>query len=78
MVTINCDTCGKEKSHNDKKLKESWIMGSDLQVESKSAVQRSIRFLDKWDDRRVLELGGIQVCSAKCKDDYIRGRRAAA
>ena len=78
MVTITCDSCGKEKSHNDKRLKESWIMGSDLQVESKSAVQRSIRFLDKWDDRRVLELAAIHVCSPKCREEYIRGKRAAA
>ncbi|MBI2679181.1 MAG: hypothetical protein HYX28_10415 [Candidatus Koribacter versatilis] len=78
MVTITCDTCGKEKSHNEKNLKETWIMGSDLQVENKSGVQRSIRFMDHWDDRRVLELAAIHVCSAKCKDDYIRGRRAAA
>jgi hypothetical protein len=78
MVTITCDSCGKEKAQDEKRLKETWIMGSDLQMETKSAVQRSIRFLDRWDDRRVLEYGAIQLCSPKCKEDYIRGKRVAA
>src|SRR3954468_19492992 len=27
MVTITCDSCGKEKAQDEKRLKETWIMG---------------------------------------------------
>jgi hypothetical protein len=47
-------------------------------MEKANALQRSLRFLDRWDDSRVLELGAIHLCSEKCKDDYIRKARAAA
>ena len=76
MVTIGCDVCGKEKPQtatND----GGWILGYDLQSESPNAVSRAIRFLDHWDDRRVLELGTIHLCSEKCRQNYLRGERAA-
>ncbi len=78
MIQITCDSCGKEKPDNSKTLKETWILGYDLQVENSSGVQRSIRFQDKWDDRRICELGAIHLCSQKCKENYLRGQRAAA
>ena len=76
MVTITCDVCGKEKPQtaiND----GGWILGYDLQSESPNAVSRSIRFVDHWDDRRVLELGTIHLCSDRCRQNYLRGERAA-
>lgn len=78
MVQITCDSCGKAKPDNAKRLKETWILGWDLQVENKSGVQRSIRFLDKWDDRRIAELGAIHLCSQACREGYLRGERQAA
>jgi hypothetical protein len=35
-------------------------------------VRRSIRLFDHWDDRRVLELGAIHLCSLQCRDEYMR------
>jgi hypothetical protein len=78
MVEITCDSCGKRKPDAGKSLKEKWVLGWDLQVENRSGVQRSIRFLDKWDDRRVTELGGIHLCSQTCKDAYLHGQRRVA
>jgi hypothetical protein len=40
-------------------------------------VQRSIRFLDRWDDRRVLELGAIHLCSQACREKYLKRSKAA-
>lgn len=76
MVSITCDVCGKEKPQA---LTNggNWIIGYDLQSEAANAVSRSIRFLDHWDDRRVLELGTIHLCSERCKQNYLRGERAA-
>jgi hypothetical protein len=78
MVTITCDVCKGKKDTNSKKLNaEEWILGYDLQVESPNAVQRSIRFLDRWDDRRVLELGAIHLCSEGCREKYLKRSKAA-
>ena len=76
MVTITCDVCGKEKPQAMANG-GNWILGYDLQSESPNAVSRAIRFLDHWDDRRVLELGTIHLCSDKCRQNYLRGERAA-
>ncbi len=76
MVTITCDVCGKKKPEESTNG-GGWILGYDLQSESSKAVSRSIRFLDHWDDRRVLELGTIHLCSEKCRQNYLRGERAA-
>jgi putative heme degradation protein len=79
MVKITCDVCDKVRPDSDKRLKDdSWILGYDIEVETASALQRSLRFLDRWDNTRVLELGAIHLCSDKCKEEYIREARAAA
>ena len=77
MVSITCDACGREKPQPEATGKNGWVLGYDLQSESSNAVSRSIRFLDHWDDRRALELGAIHLCSDKCKQNYLRGERAA-
>ena len=78
MVHITCDVCGKAKPRTDKRLgNDSWILGYDIEAENSSGLQRSLRFLSHWDDARVLELGGIQLCSEACKSKYIREARAA-
>ena len=59
MVTIVCDICDKKIVNAGKQLQE-WILGYDLQFEAKSGLQHSVRFLDRWDDRRILELGAVQ------------------
>jgi len=71
MVNNTCDVCGKKRAHGDNK----WILGYDLEAQTTRSVQRSIRFLDRWDDAHVLDLGAIQVCCEKCKNAYIRGQR---
>jgi len=75
MVKITCDYCGAEKPE---KLPTSieWILGYDLEMETPRAVQRSIRLLDHWDDRRALELGAIHLCSIQCRDQYMKGSAA--
>ena len=76
MVEITCDNC-------DALMPEvmpadaEWILGYDLQVESPNAVQRSVRFLDHWDNRRVLEVGAIHLCSIECREEYLMKTRAA-
>ena len=79
MVKITCDVCGKVKPQSDTRLgNDPWILGYDIEVENSNALQRSLRFLNRWDDTRVLELGAIHLCCQQCKDDYIRKARAAA
>ena len=78
MVKISCDVCGKIRPQSDKRISEdSWVLGYDIEVENANALQRSLRFLGRWDETRVLELGAIHLCSEKCKDQYIREARAA-
>ena len=78
MIEISCDSCG-----NVKPLVESanrvgeWVLGYDLEVQSPNALQRSMRFLERWDNRRVMELGAIHFCSVACKDKYINAAKAA-
>jgi hypothetical protein len=71
MVRITCDNCGAVKTEQ---LPETvqWILGYDLETETPKSVQRSIRLLDHWDDRRVLELGAIHLCSLQCRDEYMK------
>lgn len=76
MVEITCDNCDAlmpEVMDPD----AEWILGYDLQLESPNAVQRSIRFLDHWDNRRVLEVGAIHLCSIECRDEYVAKTKAA-
>ncbi len=76
MVKITCDNCGTEMP-DVMPVGEEWILGYDLQLESPNAVQRSIRFLDHWDNRRIVELGAIHLCSLACREEYVQ-RSAAA
>jgi hypothetical protein len=63
---------------SDKRIgDDSWILGYDIEVENANALQRSLRFLNRWDDTRILELGAIHLCGEKCKDQYIREAHAA-
>jgi hypothetical protein len=48
-----------------------WVLGHDLEIENANALQRSLRFLSRWDNARVMELGAIHICAEKCKDQYI-------
>jgi len=78
MVEISCDACGKVKPVAQAgNGSPEWVLGYDLEVESPNALQRSMRFLDHWDNRRVLELGAIHFCSAACKEKYISAAKAA-
>jgi hypothetical protein len=79
MIKITCDGCGKAKAPGDTRIgNDSWVLGYDIEVENANALQRSLRFLSRWDDARVLELGAIHLCSQKCKDNYIKEARAVA
>ena len=79
MIKISCDVCNKVRPQSDRRIAEdSWVLGYDIEVENANALQRSLRFLTRWDDARVLELGAIHLCSEKCKDRYIKEARAVA
>lgn len=67
MVKITCDNCGVERPERPA---TEWILGYDIEMESPNAVQRSLRFLDRWDDRRVIEFGAIHICCEQCKAEY--------
>ena len=75
MITITCDNCGGTRPER-LPVGTEWILGYDIETESPNAVQRSLRFLDRWDDRRVLEFGAIHICCEECKAEY-RTRQAA-
>jgi hypothetical protein len=77
MIKITCDVCGKARPSEGRIADDSWVLGYDIEVENANALQRSLRFLSRWDDARVLELGAIHLCSEKCKDQYIVEARAA-
>ena len=72
MVTITCDTC-----RTTKKAKEEWILGFDLEFQSPRVLRRSLTFLDRWDDRRMNELGSVHFCSIECKEAYVEKSKAA-
>jgi len=79
MIEISCDTCGKVKPlvESPTNGNTEWVLGYDLEMQSPNALQRSMRFLEHWDNRRVMELGAIHFCSIACKDDYITAAKAA-
>ncbi len=78
MIRITCDVCGKAKPKSGARMgNDPWVLGYDIEMENANALQRSMRFLSRWDDGRVLEMGAIHLCSEKCKDQYIRDARAA-
>jgi hypothetical protein len=71
MVTTTCDNCGAKRPERLPSNTER-ILGYDLETETPQSVQRSIRLLDRWDDRRVLEFGAIHLCSIQCRDEYLK------
>ena len=77
MVSITCDVCGREKPSKTTVGASEWILGYDLEVETTRSLRRQLTFLDRWDDRRVLELGAIHLCSEACREAYIEKSRAA-
>ena len=78
MVTITCDFCGDKRTPNTETTAQpSWIQGFDLVTESPRLQQRTIRMLDRWDSRRIAELGAVHFCSIECKDKYLRKNAAA-
>ena len=77
MIRITCDTCGAVKPPEGSGNHREWILGYDIELESPRSLQHSIRFLDRWDNRRLNELGAIHFCCLECKDKYLR-RSAAA
>lgn len=79
MVEIKCDNCDAVRQPNiETRHGDEWILGWDILSESPNAMQHSIRFLDRWDDRRVAEFGAIHFCSLDCRDEYVGRSRAAA
>lgn len=72
MVRITCDSCGAGKPAYERLQHDGWILGYDIESQSARSLQRAVRFLDRWDDRRILELGAIHFCSVKCKDAYLK------
>lgn len=78
MVQVSCDSCKKIKPSGLATAKEEWIMGWDLETETPRSMNRSVRFLDHWDDARVMELGGIHFCSERCREKYLGRTRSAA
>lgn len=76
MIKITCDNCGSVRPEVVPS-NEEWVLGYDVEIEARNAVQRSIRFLDHWDSRRVMEVGAIHLCSLECRDEYVAKSRAA-
>ena len=72
MVKVTCDTCSAQRKHG-----EEWVLGYDIESVSQSGVRRAITFLDRWDSRRMDELGAIHFCSLQCKQEYMDKQRAA-
>jgi hypothetical protein len=79
MVEITCDQCGMVKRPNTEKRNghSDWLQGYDLISESPTSVQHSIRFLERWDDRRIAEFGAIHFCSVDCRDKYMKKAKVA-
>jgi endogenous inhibitor of DNA gyrase (YacG/DUF329 family) len=73
MVTIQCDTCGQPRIRDNA---EQWILGFDVPAAS-APMRRSITFLERWQDRRVLDPGATHFCCAKCRDIYLENAQAA-
>jgi hypothetical protein len=72
MVKVICDKCGVERQRG-----EEWVLGYDIESVSPSGVRRAITFLDRWDPRRIDELGTIHFCSLQCKNEYLAAQTAA-
>ncbi len=78
MVQVTCDVCRTKKDINRiPSGADTWILGFDLEIETKNSLRRALTFLDRWDDRRVLELGAIHLCCEECREMYIDRSKAA-
>jgi hypothetical protein len=75
MIKITCDNCSAVMHRNTGS--PEWVLGYDIETESSHGVSRSVRFLDRWDDARALQLGAIHLCSLKCRDAYVKKARVA-
>jgi hypothetical protein len=73
MVTIMCDTCGKQRAADNA---DAWMLGFDIPAAS-APMRRSIKFLERWEERRVLDPGAIHFCCEECKTTYVDNALAA-
>jgi hypothetical protein len=72
MVTISCDVCGKQRTTGA----GDWILGFDVPASS-APMGRSIKFLERWEERRVLDPGAIHFCCDECGKTYVQNAQAA-
>jgi hypothetical protein len=77
MVVITCDVCKAKRPSDLIPGAVEWILGTDLELETARSLRRQLTFFDRWDDRRVLELGAIHLCSEECRLEYIDKSKAA-
>ena len=73
MVTISCDACGTKRVPENC---ERWILGFDVPAAS-APMKRSLKFLERWEERRVLDPGAIHFCGEECKKTYVENALAA-
>ena len=73
MVTITCDVCGKQRIHDNS---ATWVLGFDVPAAS-APMSRAIRFLDRWEERRVLDPGAVHFCCDECRATYVQNAQAA-
>ena len=73
MVTITCDVCGRQRTGEKA---EEWLLGFDVPAAS-APMRRSIRFLARWEERRVLDPGAVHFCCEECRTTYVENAQAA-
>lgn len=73
MITITCDVCGKQRTADHS---EEWILGFDVPAAS-APMRRSIRFMERWETRRVMDPGAIHFCCVDCRNTYVDNAQAA-
>jgi hypothetical protein len=73
MVTVSCDVCGTQRTSMNI---ETWILGFDIPAAS-APMKRSLKFLERWEERRVLDPGAVHFCCEECRDTYVENALAA-
>ena len=73
MVTITCDVCGKQRTSA---ASDGWFLGFDVPTAS-APMSRSIRFMSRWEERRVLDPGAVHFCCEECRTTYVENAQAA-
>jgi hypothetical protein len=73
MVTITCDACGKQRTSASC---DGWLLGFDVPAAS-APMSRSIKFLSRWEERRVLDPGAVHFCGEECRNIYVENAQAA-